>query len=104
MRVTKLKLFQLVQCVMNQLTIKTRFPDRKYLPKYLDNALCMSDLFLPFRLAGCKITEASLQSEASVVIQTPLRELDLSRNPLNDSGVKKLLGLKSLHHSLRDLR
>ncbi|XP_030641396.1 protein NLRC3-like [Chanos chanos] len=58
-------------------------------------------------LAGCKLTEQSCSSIASVLqsVNCPLRELDLSNNDLQDSGVKFLcVGLKNPHCKLEILR
>ncbi|XP_062394036.1 NLR family CARD domain-containing protein 3-like isoform X2 [Sardina pilchardus] len=58
-------------------------------------------------LAGCKLTAASCHTLALVLQAThiPLKELDLSRNPLKDSGVEHLSsGLESLNCSLQTLR
>ncbi|XP_030641388.1 NACHT, LRR and PYD domains-containing protein 12-like [Chanos chanos] len=52
------------------------------------------------KLAGCNLTEQSCSSVASVLqsVNCPLRELDLSNNDLQDSGVKFLCeGLKNPH-------
>ncbi|XP_030641394.1 NACHT, LRR and PYD domains-containing protein 3-like, partial [Chanos chanos] len=58
-------------------------------------------------LAGCNLTEQSCSSVASVLqsVNCPLRELDLSNNDLQDSGVKFLCeGLKNPHCKLEILR
>ncbi|XP_030636228.1 NACHT, LRR and PYD domains-containing protein 12-like [Chanos chanos] len=58
-------------------------------------------------LAGCNLTELSCEAVASVLqsIICPLRELDLSNNDLQDSGVKQLCaGLKKLCCKLEILR
>ncbi|XP_030643597.1 NACHT, LRR and PYD domains-containing protein 12-like [Chanos chanos] len=58
-------------------------------------------------LAGLKLTEQSCEAVASVLqsVNCPLRELDLSNNGLQDSGVKFLCaGLKSPHCKLEILR
>ncbi|XP_030641408.1 NLR family CARD domain-containing protein 3-like [Chanos chanos] len=58
-------------------------------------------------LAGCKLTEQSCSSIASVLqsVNCPLTELDLSNNDLQDSGVKFLcVGLKNQHCKLEILR
>ncbi|XP_030636192.1 NACHT, LRR and PYD domains-containing protein 12-like [Chanos chanos] len=58
-------------------------------------------------LAGCKLTEQSCSSVASVLqsVNCPLRELDLSKNDLQDSGVKLLcVGLKNPHCKLEILK
>ncbi|XP_030636233.1 NACHT, LRR and PYD domains-containing protein 3-like [Chanos chanos] len=55
------------------------------------------------RLAGCKLTEQSCEAVASV--NCPLRELDLSKNDLQDSGVKMLcVELKNPHCKLEIMR
>ncbi|XP_030641402.1 NACHT, LRR and PYD domains-containing protein 3-like, partial [Chanos chanos] len=59
------------------------------------------------RLALCKLTEQSCSSIASVLqsVNCPQRELDLSNNDLQDSGVKFLcVGLKNPHCKLEILR
>ncbi|XP_030641405.1 NACHT, LRR and PYD domains-containing protein 3-like [Chanos chanos] len=58
-------------------------------------------------LAGCNLTEQSCSSVASVLqsVNCPLRELDLSNNDLQDSGVKFLcVGLKNPHCKVEILR
>ncbi|XP_050966143.1 NACHT, LRR and PYD domains-containing protein 3 isoform X3 [Labeo rohita] len=58
-------------------------------------------------LADCKITDQSCEVVASALqlSDSPLRELDLSNNDLQDSGVKLLsTGLKSPHCQLQILR
>ncbi|XP_030641387.1 NACHT, LRR and PYD domains-containing protein 3-like [Chanos chanos] len=58
-------------------------------------------------LSSCKLTEQSCSSIASVLqsVNCPLRELDLSNNDLQDSGVKFLcVGLKNPHCKLEILR
>ncbi|XP_030641400.1 NACHT, LRR and PYD domains-containing protein 3-like [Chanos chanos] len=58
-------------------------------------------------LAGCKLTGQCCSSIASVLqsVNCPLRELDLSNNDLQDSGVKFLcVGLKNPHCKLEILR
>ncbi|XP_030641411.1 NACHT, LRR and PYD domains-containing protein 12-like [Chanos chanos] len=58
-------------------------------------------------LAGCNLTEQSCSSIASVLqsVNCPLRELDLSNNDLQDSGVNFLcVGLKNSHCKLEILR
>ncbi|XP_030641406.1 NACHT, LRR and PYD domains-containing protein 12-like [Chanos chanos] len=58
-------------------------------------------------VTGCKLTEQSCSSITSVLqsVNCPLRELDLSNNDLQDSGVKFLcVGLKNPHCKLEILR
>ncbi|XP_030636241.1 NACHT, LRR and PYD domains-containing protein 12-like [Chanos chanos] len=58
-------------------------------------------------LASCKLTEQFCKAVASVLqsVNCPLRELDLSNNDLQDSGVKLLcVGLRSPHCKLEILR
>uniref|UniRef100_A0A3B3QJP0 NACHT LRR and PYD domain-containing protein n=1 Tax=Paramormyrops kingsleyae TaxID=1676925 RepID=A0A3B3QJP0_9TELE len=59
------------------------------------------------RLSGCQVTEAGCASLASALRSNPshLRELDLSDNDLQDSGVKLLsAGLRDSHCKLEILR
>ncbi|XP_030636204.1 NACHT, LRR and PYD domains-containing protein 12-like [Chanos chanos] len=58
-------------------------------------------------LRGCKLTEQCCEAVASVLqsVNCPLRELDLSNNDLQDSGVKFLcVGMKKPHCKLEILR
>ncbi|XP_030636197.1 NACHT, LRR and PYD domains-containing protein 12-like [Chanos chanos] len=58
-------------------------------------------------LAGCNLTEQSCEAVASVLqsANCPLRELDLSNNDLQDSGVKQLFaGLEGPQFKLEVLR
>ena len=59
------------------------------------------------RLSGCNLSERSIEALSSVLSSqsSSLRELDLSNNNLQDSGVKMLsAGLKSPHFALKILR
>ncbi|XP_019959644.2 NLR family CARD domain-containing protein 3-like isoform X1 [Paralichthys olivaceus] len=57
------------------------------------------------RLIGCKVSERSCESLASGPGSCTLRELDLSNNDLQDSGVKLLsAALQSQLHNLETLR
>ena len=61
----------------------------------------------PFRLSVCQLTERSCEALASVLSSksSSLRDLDLSNNHLQDSGVKLLsAGLGSPHCRLDTLR
>ncbi|XP_051516951.1 NACHT, LRR and PYD domains-containing protein 12-like isoform X2 [Myxocyprinus asiaticus] len=58
-------------------------------------------------LAGCNLTEQSCEIVASALQSTnsPVRELDMSNNDLQDSGVELLsFGMKSSHCKLKILR
>ncbi|XP_030641144.1 NACHT, LRR and PYD domains-containing protein 12-like [Chanos chanos] len=58
-------------------------------------------------LDGCNLTQQSCEAVASVLqsVNCPLRELDMSNNDLQDSGVKQLcVGLKNPHCKLEILR
>nr|XP_021332112.1 NACHT, LRR and PYD domains-containing protein 3 isoform X2 [Danio rerio] len=58
-------------------------------------------------LVGCNLTEQSCETVASALqpANSPVRELDMSNNDLQDSGVKLIsVGLKSSHCKLEILR
>ncbi len=64
-------------------------------------------VFLSFRLTGCNLTaqDCEIVSSALQSSNSVLRELDLSNNDLQDSGVKLLSdGLKSPNCQLEILR
>ncbi|XP_030640829.1 NACHT, LRR and PYD domains-containing protein 3-like [Chanos chanos] len=76
----------------------------KFLCVGLKNPHCKLEIL---RLAGCKLTKRSCETVVSVLqsVNHPLRELDLSNNDLQDSGVKFLcMGLKIPHCKLEILR
>uniref|UniRef100_A0A8C7K6L4 Uncharacterized protein n=1 Tax=Oncorhynchus kisutch TaxID=8019 RepID=A0A8C7K6L4_ONCKI len=71
---------------------------------YVGNPHCKLETL---RLSGCGVTEEGCASLVSALRSNPshLRELDLSNNDLNDSGVKLLsAGLGNLHCKLESLR
>ncbi len=61
-------------------------------------------VLLSFRLAGCNLTDQCCESLSSALQSSNLRELDLSNNHLQDSGVKFISdGLKSPNCQLQIL-
>ncbi|KAM7000712.1 NACHT, LRR and PYD domains-containing protein 3-like isoform 2-T2 [Tautogolabrus adspersus] len=74
----------------------------KLLSAGLKSPLCRLDTL---SLSGCLITEEGCASLASALSSSHLRELDLSNNNLQDSGVKLLCsGLETLHCTLVTVR
>lgn len=72
---------------------------------HVSNTSCI--IFFHFRLEGCNLTEQSGEIVASALqnANSPVRELDMSSNDLQDSGVKFIsIGLKSSHCKLEILR
>lgn len=58
-----------------------------------------------FRLSGCNLSDRSCEALASILSSSSLRDLDLSNNNLQDSGVKLLSsGLQSPQCRLETLR
>lgn len=67
----------------------------------------LSFLLTIFRLSGCDLSEKSCETLYTVIDCQPpsLKELDLSNNDLQDSGVKIMFArLKSQHCTLVKLR
>uniref|UniRef100_A0A671UMB3 SPRY-associated domain-containing protein n=1 Tax=Sparus aurata TaxID=8175 RepID=A0A671UMB3_SPAAU len=71
------------------------------------NAVIYYLVFFLSRLGNCNLSERSCEALSSVLSSqsSSLRELDLSNNNLQDSGVKLLcLGLESKHCLLENIR
>lgn len=69
--------------------------------------ILITESFVFFRLAGCRLTTQCCESLSSALesSNSPLKELDLSNNYLQDSGVNLLSnGLKSSNCQLNILR
>jgi len=73
----------------------------------INSDILITESFILFRLAGCRLTAQCCESLSSALqsSNSPLRELDLSNNDLQDSGVMLLsTGLKSSYCHLNILR